>query len=75
MWMICKYNPNKPSIIVSSCYARQCHPETCCCDDDEYFVQQEVETRNSLGMVCGYHYTNIATGTKQELEDFVNKGI
>ena len=66
-----KFNPNKPYLIVSSCYARQCHPETCCCDYNEYALQQEVVTENYLGMSCGYHYTTLMYGAKEDIERYV----
>ena len=68
-----EYKVNKTAMVVSSCFARQCHPETCCCDDDEYAIQQEVQTINHLGMYCGYHWTTIAWGTRKELEDHLEK--
>jgi hypothetical protein len=71
MWINPDYKINKKAHIVSSCYARQCHPETCCCGDDEYFLQQEVEYLNYLGMVSCYHFDNVAYGTKKELEDYM----
>jgi hypothetical protein len=65
------YPISAKAMIVSSCYARKCHPETCCCDDDEYALYQEVETKNYLGMTCGYHFTAVGWGTKEELTEFL----
>jgi len=71
MWINPKYKISKKAHIVSSCYDRQCHPETCCCGDDEYALQQEVETKNYLDMVCGYHFATVERGTKKELQDYM----
>lgn len=67
-----KFNPNKPYTIVSSCYARQCHPETCCCDYNEKALQQEVETKNHLNMHCGYHYTTFLYGSEEKINSYIN---
>lgn len=34
----------KDCIVVSSCYARMCHPETCCCDDNEAAIMDYKES-------------------------------
>jgi len=71
MWINPDYKINKKATITSSCYDRQCHPETCCCGNDEYFLQQEEPYKNYLGMISGYHFVSVASGTKQELKDYM----
>ncbi len=58
----------KKAIIVSSCHARQCHPETCCCRDDEYAINDYIKGGN--------HRTYWGTaywGTKAECEDMLKE--
>ena len=57
----------KSAIIVSSCQARNCHPETCCCDEDEYAIMdyKKYEHHEYYGVVC--------YGTKIQLQKMLNE--
>lgn len=37
---------SKYALVVSSCQARKCHPETCCCDDQEGAIMDYKKSYN-----------------------------
>lgn len=58
---MCEHSYSDKAQIVSSCYARRCHPETCCCDDDEYAIMD-------YSVYQGHSYYGVIRyGTKREL--------
>ena len=52
-------------IIVNSCLARQCHPETCCCAKNEYAVKgYDIHNHKR-------YYGTLFYGTLEECEQFM----
>lgn len=58
-------------IIVSSCQARQCHPETCCCDDNEFAVKGYGISEYNKQRYFG----TLFYGTKEECEEFMKNHV
>ena len=56
----------KNALAVSSCYARQCHPETCCCSEGEGAIMDYKD--NGRG---GTYWGVVRWGYYAELERIV----
>jgi hypothetical protein len=62
--------------IMSSCYARQCHPETCCCRDKEMAVIttiREDEYYENNGYNPKLIDVTVFYGNKNECEKFIEE--
>jgi len=57
------------AIVVSSCSARQCHPETCCCGDNEAAIMDYIDYDDKSGR---QYYGTIMYGDRDELETILN---
>jgi hypothetical protein len=56
----------KGALVVSSCHARNCHPETCCCRDGEGAIMDYQD--NGRG---GQYYGVVQYGYRPDLETIV----
>lgn len=61
---------NLEPLIVSSCYARKCHPETCCCSPNVYSVMHWKLSTYSWDTV---YYAPGFYGTREECEKYAEK--
>jgi len=71
-----KHKYTKDALVVSSCYARQCHPETCGCGDKEGATMDMVQDHNgrwSYSVIEYGNYNDLVAVLEEMKENFRSK--